>query len=51
MKNLLPQQFPKLLPEETDQPVKEIQAPEKKEDSESLQTEENSESTNNTNHL
>jgi len=51
MKNLLPQQFPKLLTEETDQPVKKIQAPEKKEDSESLQTEENSESTNNTNHL
>ena len=51
MKNLLPQQFPKLLPEETDHPVKEIQAPEKKEDSESLQTEENSESTNNTNLL
>ena len=43
MKNLLPQQFPKLLPVETDQTVKEIQAPEKKEDSESLQTEENSE--------
>ena len=51
MKNLLPQKFPKLLPEETDQPVKEIQAPENKEDSELLQTEENSESTNNTNHL
>ena len=51
MKNLLPQQFPKLLPEETDKPVKEIQAPEKKEDLESLQTEENSESTNNTNHI
>ena len=51
MKNLLPQQFPKLLPEGTDQPVKEIQASEKKEDSESLQTVENSESTNNTNHL
>ena len=51
MKNLLPQQFPKLLPEETDLTVKEIQAPEKKEDSESLQTEKNSESANNTNHL
>ena len=51
MKNLLPQQFPKLLPEETDEPVKEIQAPEQKEDSESFQTEENSESTKNINHL
>ena len=52
MKNLLPQQFPKLLPEETDKkPVKEIQAPEKKEDLDSLQTEENSDSTNNTNQL
>ena len=51
MKKLLPQQFPKLLPEETDQTVKEIEAPENKENSESLQTDENSENTKNTNHL
>ena len=51
MKNLLPQQFPKLLPEETDQAVTEIQVPEKKGDPELLQTEDNSDSTNNTNHL
>ena len=35
MKNLLPQQFPKLLPDKTAAPVKEIQAPENKVDSSS----------------
>ena len=38
MKNLLPQSFPKLLPEETDSSVKEIQTTENKETPESLQT-------------
>ena len=37
MKNLLPQSFPKLLPEETDSSVKEIQTPENKETPESPQ--------------
>ena len=38
MKNLLPQSFPKLLPEETDSSVKEIQTTENKETPESPQT-------------
>jgi len=38
MKNLLPQSLPKLLPEETDSSVKEIQTTENKETPESLQT-------------
>jgi len=38
MKNLLPQSFPKLLPEETDSSVKEIETTENKEILESPQT-------------
>ena len=38
MKNLLPQSFPKLLPEETDSSVKEIETTENKETPESPQT-------------